>query len=312
MRSGLWILIVVIIAGLVVGTLLKQRLEKMEMSGEFSKLQEITQIEDPQVKISRLKQFIAEEPPGRERQYAYRALASEMIQTVKDTSGFENFAQTALDKEDDPSSLAMIYYWLYKIRSDSSSVRKLAGSLLEGKEAASWIYNYISWDLAEKSQDLDIALDLCDRAIELATERMDSASYIDTKGWIFFRQGNYDEAVKYLETAVSLLEEPEEEILRHLAYASLAAGDGDKAFKTFKSILILGEYDYARSALDSLMTARGYTPQQRKQFDEAIWKERMASARFADAFTLPMLSGGNYEFKPPLDEVTVINFTAPG
>ena len=312
MKSGLWILVVVIIAGIVVGSILKGRLDQIPDEGEWLRYREISDISDPDQRIAEFRKFIAENPPSGPRQSAYNAIASDMVGTIKDTTAFERFAHEALATETDPDSRAVLYYWLYQVRSDSASVEALARELLKDGKAASWIYNAISWDLAERVSNFRTALSLCDRAIELATTRRDSASYIDTKGWIYFKHGSYAQAVEYLDQAVALLEEPEEEILRHLAYAALRLNDDEKAFETFKTILILGEYGYARAAVDSLMTLRGYTPEQRKSFNDALWQARLASAKPAQAFTLPMLTGGTYEFKPPLEDVTIINFFAPG
>jgi tetratricopeptide (TPR) repeat protein len=134
---------------------------------------------------------------------------------------------------------------------------------------------------------------------------------MDSRGWVNYKLGEYDRAVADLEVAAGLFDPPYEEVLRHLAQAALKAGRSDKAFETLKTILVMGEYDYVRTALDSLMDARGYSPEDKAGFEESIWETRMAEASDAQAFTLPTLAGESYDFDPKAGRVTVINFMSP-
>jgi hypothetical protein len=73
----------------------------------------------------------------------------------------------------------------------------------------------------------------------------------------------------------------------------------------------MGEYDYVRAALDSLMDARGYSPGEKGGLEEAVWEERIAGARAGAAFALKTLAGEAYEFDPLAGRVAVINFMSP-
>jgi tetratricopeptide (TPR) repeat protein len=316
MKSGLWILVAVLVAGVIVGMLLRPRLTRLvedQAPPAVAELAEIERIEDPGAKAERLRVFISENPASEVRHYAYRSLARTMLLALQDTSGYLEFADPALAEETDPESKAELYYWLYNVHaaSDSGAAVRTAYSLLGETIGVSWIYNYVGYDLAERGYGLDAALGLCDRALEFADSRRDSAGIIDSRGWVYFKMGEYDRAVADLEMAVDLFEPSSEEILRHLVYAALKAGRSDMAFETLKTILMMGEYAYARAGLDSLMDVKGYSPAQRSSFEESVWEARLNAAGPGEAFTLPTLSGDAYEFEPGTGKVAVINFMSP-
>jgi tetratricopeptide (TPR) repeat protein len=312
MKSGVWILIAVIVAGIAVGALLRGRLGNVEETDLAARLSAIGDIEDSETKISRLEGFIATSPEGRLRSRAYLMIAREMTDALKDTTRFFDFAREAIEVETDPESKAMVYYWLYRVEFETSlEAASLVGrEILDRPVEVGWIYNYIGFDLAERGEKPDLALELCKRAVELAQDRRDSASYLDSRGWAYYRNGMFREAVEDLALAVTLYEEPYEEVLRHLGYASLAAGDVDEAFDTFKSILVKGEHEYARNTLDSLMVVRGFTQQQIDDFEQSIWDERIEGAALAEGFTMPTIGGDDHLFDPS-HGVTVLNFMSP-
>jgi tetratricopeptide (TPR) repeat protein len=63
-------------------------------------------------------------------------------------------------------------------------------------------YNSLAYlhALDQKRTDFSAALNLIDRALKL---RPNDPNYLDTKGWILFRAGRFDEATVLLETAVA-------------------------------------------------------------------------------------------------------------
>jgi tetratricopeptide (TPR) repeat protein len=313
MKSGLWILIIVIVVGIVVGALLRDRLRPVEEVDRMAELREIGEIEDPEAKISALEAFITTEAESRPRSRAYYMIGREILRALEDTTRFVDLARETIEEEADAESKAIMYYLLYNVESATSvqAGALLGHELLDNPIEAGWIYNHIGYSLAEQGGELDLALTLCDRAIGLAETGEDSASYFDSRGWVYYMKEMYPEAVSDLEMAADLFDEPFEETLQHLGYACLGAGYDDKAFETFKTILVMGEYDYARSILDSLMTVRGYSETQMKDFESSIWEERTAGAELAGAFNLPTLAGADYEFAPPGNDVTLINFMSP-
>jgi tetratricopeptide (TPR) repeat protein len=299
MKSGLWILVAVIVAGIIVGALLKGRIGPLEEADLMAELRAIGEIEDSETKISRLEAFIAESPEGRPRSRAYLMIVREMTDVLGDTTGFFDFARVTIETEADP-----------EYESSLEAAALVGQEILTNPLDVGWIYNYMGYDLAEKGERPELALALCRRAVELAETRQDSASYLDSRGWAYYRSGMYHEAIDDLELALSLYDGPYEEVLKHLGYACLRAEEPDKAFDTFKSILVMGEYDYARHTLDSLMALKGFTPQQLNAFEQSIWNERIEGAKLAEGFTMPTIAGTEHRFDPG-KTVTVINFMSP-
>ncbi|MEN2494785.1 MAG: Beta-barrel assembly-enhancing protease [Hyphomicrobiaceae bacterium hypho_1] len=77
------------------------------------------------------------------------------------------------------------------------------------------VLNYLGYSWVEQNINLDRALELVERAVEL---KPDDGYIIDSLGWAHYKLGNYNKAVLYLERAVEL--KPEDPILNdHLGDA---------------------------------------------------------------------------------------------
>ena len=61
--------------------------------------------------------------------------------------------------------------------------------------------NNLAWFLIDKDRNIDECMKLIDRALNL---NLDKYSYFDCKGWGFYKQGNYTQALECLEKADSL------------------------------------------------------------------------------------------------------------
>jgi tetratricopeptide (TPR) repeat protein len=59
----------------------------------------------------------------------------------------------------------------------------------------------LGWFLIDKDRNIEEGLGLVDRALEL---RPDFYWYLDAKGWGLYKQGKYDEALKYIEKCIDL------------------------------------------------------------------------------------------------------------
>jgi tetratricopeptide (TPR) repeat protein len=99
--------------------------------------------------------------------------------------------------------------------------------------------NYLGFMWADRSEHLDKAEELIRKANELQPE---SAAYIDSLGWLYFRQGKTQEALAELQRAEQLLKEIEPddaEILDHIAQAHDKLGQRAKAEEYWKRVLAL-------------------------------------------------------------------------
>jgi len=316
MKSGLWILLVVILAGIVVGTLLKGRLSQPEepaVADDIAALRAIASVEEPEAKITQLEQFMADYPESEYRADAFYMIAGAMISDLRDTTGMIAFAEKTLEEESDPETRALMYYRLYKATSETrpNDAYLYAVKLRDSGIEVAWVYNYVAFDYAEKAKRLGLATTLADRAVEFAESAEDSSSHLDTRGWVYYQGRNYEKALADLEKAVRIAPEPSDEVLGHLAQAQLKMGKTDDAFDTFRTVLIMGERPEARENIEAIMDQKGYTSRQRMAFEDGVWEERFARAELVESFKLPALDGTEYEYKPEASTVSVINFFSP-
>jgi tetratricopeptide (TPR) repeat protein len=94
-------------------------------------------------------------------------------------------------------------------------------------------YNYIGYILAEREEDLAEAEKLLDKALEL---KPGDGYYLDSLGWIYFKQGQLEKAEKTLKQSVETV--PEEGVVwYHLGEVFLAKGERDKALDAFRKAL---------------------------------------------------------------------------
>ena len=74
--------------------------------------------------------------------------------------------------------------------------------LLNENPEDAYTLNYVSYKLALKNQELDLALDLIKKAIVIDPN---NGYFLDTLGWVEFKRKNYISAVFFLEKSVSIL-----------------------------------------------------------------------------------------------------------
>jgi tetratricopeptide (TPR) repeat protein len=93
-------------------------------------------------------------------------------------------------------------------------------------------YNALGYTLAEKTDRLQEALELIEKAFKLAPE---DPFILDSMGWVHYRLGNVETAVKYLQQAYGL--RPDPEIAAHLGEVLWKVGQRDEARKVWRAAL---------------------------------------------------------------------------
>jgi tetratricopeptide (TPR) repeat protein len=109
-----------------------------------------------------------------------------------------------------------------------SSLRKL----LKIKPDHAHAYNALGYSLADRNERLEEARQLIEQALKLSP---DDAFILDSMGWVLYRQGNAEEALKYLERAYSL--RPDAEIAAHLGEVLWVVGRRADARKVWNEAL---------------------------------------------------------------------------
>jgi tetratricopeptide (TPR) repeat protein len=77
-------------------------------------------------------------------------------------------------------------------------------------------YNYLGYMWVERSENLDEAGQLIRRALEMEPA---NGAYVDSLGWLYFRQGKFEEALTELLRAAELLPEPDAVVFEHIGDA---------------------------------------------------------------------------------------------
>ncbi len=87
------------------------------------------------------------------------------------------------------------------------------------------ILNNYSYSLAQRDLELENALNMVTRALEIDP---DNGAYLDTKGWILYKMGNYTGAREYIQKALDSREESAE-VLEHMGDVYQKLEQPDKA-----------------------------------------------------------------------------------
>ena len=90
--------------------------------------------------------------------------------------------------------------------------------------------NYLGYTYADKGIHLDEAEGLVRKALLI---RPEDGYIVDSLGWVYFKQGRYEKALRELERAEGLIPD-DPVILEHLGDVYQKVGTYEKALKTYK------------------------------------------------------------------------------
>jgi len=115
-------------------------------------------------------------------------------------------------------------------------------TLLERSPDNSMALNYLGYMWAEKGENLPDALRMIRRAVELEP---DNAAYIDSLGWVYYRLGDFAQAIEQLERAAHMLP-ADGTVQEHLGDALRAVGKLGEARTAYRRALALGDSDASK------------------------------------------------------------------
>jgi Tfp pilus assembly protein PilF len=93
--------------------------------------------------------------------------------------------------------------------------------------------NYLGYTYEEQGTNLDEAEDLIKRAMK---HKPNDGYIIDSLGWVYYKQGLYKKAIKFLEEAASLVPD-DPTILEHLGDAHMKVNNPKKGLQYYKKAL---------------------------------------------------------------------------
>jgi tetratricopeptide (TPR) repeat protein len=160
-------------------------------------------------------------------------------------------------KQGDPKKVTPSFFIQYGVVSDKAGQRERAEKVFEDcvqvYPDAHEALNYLAYMWAEQNRNLDQALRYVNRALALDPG---NGAYVDTRGWIYYRQGRYEEALHELRTAGDLTED-DPTILDHVGDTLNALGRREDARLYWKrSLQIAAE----QSAVAEKLRAAGLDP----------------------------------------------------
>jgi tetratricopeptide (TPR) repeat protein len=129
------------------------------------------------------------------------------------------------------AELAIVYDGL-KRHEESDSLYE--GGLRQKPDYHLMLNNY-GYSLAERGLELERALDMATRAVEADSN---NASYLDTKAWVYYRLGRYQEAEKYLTKALEK-GQPSATVYDHMGDIAFKLKDRERAMEYWKKAQVL-------------------------------------------------------------------------
>lgn len=139
----------------------------------------------------------------------------------------------AIEKNPDTADLlydrAMVAEKINKLNIMEADLRRV----IELKPEHAHAYNALGYTLAERNQRLDEAYELVQKALKFAPN---DAFIQDSLGWVQFRLGRVDEALKTLREAHNQRRDPE--IAAHLGEILWAKGEREEALKVWRTSLL--------------------------------------------------------------------------
>ncbi len=106
------------------------------------------------------------------------------------------------------------------------------------------VMNNYAYSLAERNIKLDLAERL---SAESISKEPENGTYLDTFGWIKYRQGDYKAALKMIKKAIRIEGETNADILDHLGDIYLKMGKRNKAVKVWKQAIPLANGELLES-----------------------------------------------------------------
>ena len=157
---------------------------------------------------------------------------ADLLREAKDYAGVFALLDAAIMKRPDHVDLlydrAMAAEKLNKLDVLETDLRKV----IRLKPDYAHAYNALGYTLVEKTDRLDEAAELLDKAISLAPE---DPFILDSVGWLHYRKGNLDRAREFLDRAWRLRQDPE--IAAHLGEVLWVRGSREEASRLWQGAL---------------------------------------------------------------------------
>ena len=179
--------------------------------------------------------------PGAPEIVYYLAIAQrEAKQSQQAVATFEEALHEAqLDEDDDVINAK--FYFNYGAAAEQAGLYEKAADLLRKSISldpanSAEAYNYIGYMWADHNMNLDEAEAMIRRALE---SEPNNASYMDSLGWVEFREGKFDQALNDLLRAAKAVERDDPVVFEHIGDTYLKLNRGPEALDAWQKALAL-------------------------------------------------------------------------
>jgi tetratricopeptide (TPR) repeat protein len=108
-------------------------------------------------------------------------------------------AEKLSDSKEDKESIAFMRGGMYEKMKNFEAAEAQLRKVLESNPKNASALNYLGYMLADRNVRLNEALEMIRQAVELDPN---NGAYLDSLGWVYFRQGDLDQAENYLRRAI--------------------------------------------------------------------------------------------------------------
>jgi len=211
-------------------------------AGTYLRLAELLlgPLKDPE----RAVRFLAEARrrfPGAPEIVYYLAIAQrEAKQTQRAVVTFEEALRDAQLDQDNEIVNAK-FYFNYGVTAEQAGLYEKAADLLRRSITldpanASEAYNYLGYMWADHNMHLDEAREMIERALE---SDPNNGSYLDSLGWVEFRQGKFDQALADLLRAVKNMDREDPIVFEHIGDTYLKLHRVSEALESWQKAFAL-------------------------------------------------------------------------
>jgi tetratricopeptide (TPR) repeat protein len=158
-----------------------------------------------------------------------------LIAILKDANKLKEakkYLEKALEIKPNNEKLLFQYGVLLHDLADSDEAIEVMEQVIKINPKNSDALNFIAYSLSENNTDLDRALTLSNKALEI---KKDDPYYLDTLAWIYFKRQEYTLAKEYIEQSLKLISN-DTVIIDHYADILLALNLNAEALKQFRII----------------------------------------------------------------------------
>jgi tetratricopeptide (TPR) repeat protein len=142
---------------------------------------------------------------------------------AKDSDAYYFYRKSLRENSNNLSSLQALASLTSRLGRDNETFQTFQ-KIIEVDTLNAVALNYVGYTYAERSDSLEYALELVNRAVEIEG---DNGYYIDSRGWIFYMMGRYEDALDELQRASEIVEDAV--IFEHLGDVYLKLGEPSKA-----------------------------------------------------------------------------------